>query len=158
MTDHDLASPRARRKAMTPTKRFDILVRDGFRCVYCGAMGAEAILEVDHVYPHIAGGPCEESNLVTACFLCNRGKAARTLPPPRFGHSNPVDDLSVIETELGVALNLDQYYLVRLFLARCTVSFVRRAAVQAAQNDPADPVARFKDFSCLCLLMIGHDL
>lgn len=62
--------------AVRPKTRFVILLRDGFRCVYCGASAPEARLEVDHVIPRSEGGWDGEDNLVTACETCNRGKAA----------------------------------------------------------------------------------
>jgi hypothetical protein len=36
-------------------------------------------LEVDHVIPAVDGGPDTAENLVTACYACNRGKAAHRL-------------------------------------------------------------------------------
>jgi hypothetical protein len=69
--------------------RFEVLIRDGFRCRYCGH-GAEdgAVLEVDHVYPRSLGGTDDPTNLVTACKDCNRGKGATVLPPiPSSAHS-----------------------------------------------------------------------
>ncbi len=56
--------------------RFDVFKRDEFACVYCGAHPPDALLEVDHVHPVADGGTNEIDNLVTACFGCNRGKAA----------------------------------------------------------------------------------
>ena len=54
--------------------RFAVLERDNFRCVYCGRTAAEARLEIDHVHPRNKGGADLVSNLVAACFECNRGK------------------------------------------------------------------------------------
>ena len=56
--------------------RFEILRRDGHTCRYCGAQAPDVKLEVDHVIPDTLGGATESSNLVTACFACNRGKAS----------------------------------------------------------------------------------
>lgn len=55
--------------------RFNILQRDGFKCVYCGKSGQDVQLEVDHLNPVSNGGLNNPSNLVTACFECNRGKS-----------------------------------------------------------------------------------
>lgn len=67
--------------------RFAVLERDGWTCRYCGRGRAQgAVLHVDHVVPLALGGSNEDSNLVTACDLCNLGKSARPLrrdPPPR---------------------------------------------------------------------------
>lgn len=57
-------------------KRFQILMRDKFRCVYCGRSPREdgVKLEVDHVHPKSKGGTDDMENLVTACWECNQGK------------------------------------------------------------------------------------
>lgn len=60
--------------------RFEILKRDGFRCVYCGAAAKDgARLQIDHIKPKAAGGTDDPKNLTTACATCNTGKAARKL-------------------------------------------------------------------------------
>ena len=61
------------------TLRFEVFKRDRFTCQYCGATPPDAVLEVDHIDPVALGGTNDEGNLVTACFNCNRGKAARSL-------------------------------------------------------------------------------
>ena len=68
-----------RRRAMPAKRRFEVLRRDGFRCVYCGAKASESELHVDHVVPVVHGGSNELSNLVTACIDCNLGKGKTRL-------------------------------------------------------------------------------
>jgi 5-methylcytosine-specific restriction endonuclease McrA len=58
--------------------RFRILVRDRFRCVYCGRKPPEVKLAVDHVKPRSQGGKTEPSNLVSSCAPCNAGKSDTT--------------------------------------------------------------------------------
>lgn len=55
------------------------MVRDGFRCVYCGATKEDSPLEIDHVIPVSRGGTSDIGNLVAACKPCNRGKRAKSL-------------------------------------------------------------------------------
>lgn len=56
--------------------RFEILKRDGFKCVYCGRSPKEGvILHVDHILPNRKGGRENPENLVTACSECNLGKS-----------------------------------------------------------------------------------
>lgn len=57
--------------------RFRILVRDRFRCVYCGAKSSDpgVVLHVDHVKPRSQGGSNDPSNLVSSCKPCNEGKS-----------------------------------------------------------------------------------
>lgn len=69
----------ADRKPLSKKTRFEVFKRDGFRCMYCGAHPPEAMLEPDHIKPVAAGGTNAMDNLITACFACNRGKAARSL-------------------------------------------------------------------------------
>ena len=65
------------RASISKKRRFDVFKRDGFRCSYCGAHPSEKVLlEIDHIKPIADGGEDEIDNLVTACFDCNRGKAA----------------------------------------------------------------------------------
>jgi len=56
--------------------RFRILVRDRFRCRYCGAKASDTVrLDVDHVKPRSKGGKTVPENLITACWPCNSGKS-----------------------------------------------------------------------------------
>lgn len=64
--------------------RFSILLRDNFRCVYCGRSANETTLEVDHKIPVSKGGGDECSNLVTACSKCNLGKSNLLIPANCF--------------------------------------------------------------------------
>jgi 5-methylcytosine-specific restriction endonuclease McrA len=64
-------------REVSERQRFRILVRDGFRCVGCGASpltqrGIE--LHVDHVLPWSKGGDTTDDNLETKCKRCNLGK------------------------------------------------------------------------------------
>jgi len=67
------------RKALSKKTRFEVFKRDGFKCQYCGAHPPDAMLEPDHIKPVADGGGNDMDNLVTACFSCNRGKAANSL-------------------------------------------------------------------------------
>lgn len=82
--------------------RFNVLRRDGFRCVYCGASpscgGAQITLHVDHVDPVSLGGANDLGNLVTACQDCNLGKSnTRVLFSPRTAVKNRDVYLAVAE-------------------------------------------------------------
>jgi 5-methylcytosine-specific restriction endonuclease McrA len=72
------------RRARDPIRaqmRFRVLLRDGFRCRYCGRPGSApgVVLHVDHVVPLAAGGASTEDNLLTACEECNLGKSTMAL-------------------------------------------------------------------------------
>jgi 5-methylcytosine-specific restriction endonuclease McrA len=60
--------------------RYEVLKRDRFRCVLCGASPATqlaCVLHVDHVIPYSKGGKTVPENLRTACESCNLGKSAK---------------------------------------------------------------------------------
>jgi hypothetical protein len=58
--------------------RFQVLKRDNFSCVKCGASPAKdqnIVLNIDHIKPWSKGGITEISNLQTLCQGCNLGKS-----------------------------------------------------------------------------------
>jgi hypothetical protein len=76
MNDDKLTPQLNQRKPLSKRTRFAVFKRDLFACQYCGATPPAVVLEVDHIEPVAEGGSDDEGNLVTACFDCNRGKAA----------------------------------------------------------------------------------
>ena len=68
-----------KRNPLSRSRRFEVFKRDGFRCQYCGNAPPSVILEIDHIVAVSRGGVSDTDNLVTCCFDCNRGKAARSL-------------------------------------------------------------------------------
>lgn len=80
--------------------RFEIFKRDGFTCQYCGQQPPAVKLEVDHIDPQSKGGSDDEINLITSCFDCNRGKAARKLGDI---HPRPDADLKALELQQEIA-------------------------------------------------------
>ena len=53
---------------MTDSLRYDVLKRDGFRCVICGRTAEDGVkLHVDHIKPVSKGGKTEYENLRTLC-------------------------------------------------------------------------------------------
>ena len=74
--DKEKESKEYQRKAMTPSLRYDIMKRDGFKCVICGRTPKDGItLHVDHILPVSKGGKTVPSNLRTLCSICNLGKS-----------------------------------------------------------------------------------
>lgn len=63
-----------RRSGISLRRRFKVLSRDKYACVYCGRSAPNVVLEIDHKIPVKRGGSDEMDNLITACFDCNRGK------------------------------------------------------------------------------------
>ncbi|MCR9151883.1 MAG: HNH endonuclease [Rhodobacteraceae bacterium] len=56
--------------------RFNLFLRDGFCCQYCGARGD---LTFDHVVPRARGGVTSWENVVAACSPCNLRKGSKSL-------------------------------------------------------------------------------
>lgn len=69
----------AKRVGLSKRTRFEVFKRDGFICQYCGKHPPEVTLEVDHIVPVVEGGGNDQTNLVTSCCDCNRGKAGVSL-------------------------------------------------------------------------------
>jgi 5-methylcytosine-specific restriction endonuclease McrA len=68
--------------------RFNLFLRDHFRCVYCGT---HKELTFDHVVPRAQGGRTTWENVATACAPCNLKKGGRT--PRQAGmhiHREPI--------------------------------------------------------------------
>jgi 5-methylcytosine-specific restriction endonuclease McrA len=61
--------------------RFNVFLRDGFRCQYCDGKFAPADLTFDHVLPRARGGQTSWQNVVAACSPCNTRKDKFILKP-----------------------------------------------------------------------------
>jgi len=71
--------------------RANVLLRDGYRCQYCGVKAKMADLTYDHVIPRSRGGRTRWTNIVTACHACNAKKGCRTPAEARMKlRSKPV--------------------------------------------------------------------
>lgn len=57
-----------------PFTRFNVYLRDHFRCQYCGNKFKAEDLTFDHVIPRCDDGPTNWENIVTACWRCNMDK------------------------------------------------------------------------------------
>ncbi len=63
-------------RTRVPFSKRNVLIRDGFRCAYCGANGNR--LTVDHVIPRSRGGENSFENCVASCRECNTRKGSKT--------------------------------------------------------------------------------
>lgn len=72
------------RKSVTWSKR-NVMIRDGFACVYCGSKKS---LSIDHVFPRSKGGKDTFENTVTACKRCNTRKGDKTLKDAQMFFKN----------------------------------------------------------------------
>jgi hypothetical protein len=69
-----------------PSRRLEILARDGNACVYCTAALSADTFELDHLLPVGKGGTNRKHNLVAACEQCNRRRSE--LEPVQFLREN----------------------------------------------------------------------
>jgi len=59
-------------KTKVPFSKKNVMIRDGFKCVYCGATNVR--LTIDHLVPKSRGGKSIFENCVTSCKPCNNKK------------------------------------------------------------------------------------
>jgi len=101
------------RSPISPSQRFRVFQRDRFVCQYCGARPPEIQIRVDHIRPVADGGDNSDSNLITSCFECNAGKAAKPVTSfaldrkvwgvvRRLPHRHPAD--AVYQREVASAV------------------------------------------------------
>jgi len=73
--------------------RFNIFLRDRFRCQYCGNKFRSEDLTFDHVKPRSKGGPTDWDNIVTACGRCNALKDDKHLTPRTMPRKPTIGEL-----------------------------------------------------------------
>lgn len=73
-----LAYVNARKQRGLGSHRTRVLIRDRFRCQYCGMKGTASELTLDHIRPRSRGGRAAPENLCAACLTCNQRKGDRT--------------------------------------------------------------------------------
>jgi len=67
--------------------RYNIILRDNYKCLYCGEKFEFNQLTYDHVIPRRDGGKTEWKNIVSACAPCNQEKAHHhKMKPKRQPH------------------------------------------------------------------------
>lgn len=59
--------------------RRNVLLRDSFRCSYCGVSYASDKLTLDHITPRSKGGLTEWTNICACCHACNQRKGSTSL-------------------------------------------------------------------------------
>lgn len=61
--------------------RYNLYMRDLFKCAYCEDVFDYEELTIDHVIPRSAGGKTNWENCVTSCKSCNYAKGSRLIRP-----------------------------------------------------------------------------
>ena len=105
--------------------RFGILERDDFTCVYCGAVGSESELQVDHIHPKSKGGADEDDNLVASCFECNIGKSNRVgVVPHKFTEQEKSLRLDLFEATRSIYFGMP---CATFHILKCCISNLRKS-------------------------------
>lgn len=78
--------PMPRKVAFT---RFNVFLRDQFRCQYCGVKFESSELTFEHVIPRSRGGVTSWTNIVAACDPCNLKKGNKLEMRPRKAPVEP---------------------------------------------------------------------
>ncbi len=63
-------------RSKVPFNKRNVLIRDGFKCLYCGSK--EGKLTIDHIIPRSRGGKDTFENCVASCRRCNNKKGSKT--------------------------------------------------------------------------------
>jgi len=66
------------RRNIVKLTRKNVLLRDAYKCQYCGIQSGPDKLNIDHVVPKSQGGKSEWENLVASCIKCNNKKDCKT--------------------------------------------------------------------------------
>ena len=63
-------------RTRVPFSKRNVLIRDGFKCAYCGNNHGK--LTLDHIIPKSRGGQTTFENCVSSCKICNGRKGNHT--------------------------------------------------------------------------------
>lgn len=67
---------RALYRTRVPFSKRNVLIRDGFKCAYCG--NDKEKLTIDHIIPKSRGGKTNFENCIACCRHCNNKKGDKT--------------------------------------------------------------------------------
>lgn len=62
-------------RTRVPFSKRNVMIRDGFKCAYCGADREK--LTIDHIIPKSKGGKTNFENCISSCKSCNHKKGAK---------------------------------------------------------------------------------
>lgn len=79
--------------------RFNVFLRDRFRCQYCGEKFRSNDLTFDHVIPRARGGQTCWDNIVAACWDCNMRKDSGHAVPLRAPRQPSPEELGRAQRE-----------------------------------------------------------
>ena len=80
-------------KKNIPFTRFNLFLRDEFRCQYCNTKHKASELTFDHVTSRSKGGLSTWENVVSACFKCNNKKGSLSCHDAKMRLIKPLKSL-----------------------------------------------------------------
>ena len=80
--------------------RFNVHLRDEFKCQYCGVQEQYSELTMDHVKPRSHGGKATWDNIVTCCKPCNTKKSDSVWKPRHKPHEPNSYQLAALRSRL----------------------------------------------------------
>lgn len=101
-------------KARVPFSKKNVMVRDGFKCAYCGIDNVR--LTIDHIVPKARGGKSTFENCVASCKPCNSRKGhkscreARMFPKARAHQPTVMEFLQLKMKAQGINKIIDELF------------------------------------------------
>lgn len=93
------------RKNSVRFSKYNVYLRDEYKCVYCGFQGNNQNLTIDHHLALSKGGKTNWNNILTACSPCNTKKGNRNILKPRYLPYKP-DYYELVEKRKKLPLNI----------------------------------------------------
>lgn len=104
---------RAVYRSRVPFSKKNVLIRDGFKCTYCGTDKEK--LTIDHIIPKSRNGKTTFENCVASCKKCNNRKGARTpaeanMYPKLKAYQPTISEFLILKVKkLGINEVLEDY-------------------------------------------------
>lgn len=101
-------------RTKVPFSKKNVMIRDGYKCVYCGKTGVR--FTIDHVVPRYRGGKSNFENCVTACKDCNAKKGhmicteVKMWPKTKLISPTISEFLRMRVKSLGIEETLDSFF------------------------------------------------
>ena len=89
--------------------KYNVLLRDNYRCAYCGKFGTPTELTLDHVIPKSLGGKKNWTNTIACCGFCNRKKGNKFIKPSHMPFKPTVHDLVKNRRQYPITIKHDSW-------------------------------------------------
>lgn len=89
-----------RRSTYPRFSKYNVTLRDMYKCQYCSKDVALSTVTMDHVYPISMGGDTSWENIVASCAKCNTTKGSNLIKPNRKPYRPTYYELTNIRKQL----------------------------------------------------------